>query len=346
MKFVDISGVGNSGKSAVSDLLREVNDIYVPHNMFEFDFIRAPGGLLDFRHCLLEDWSPIRSHAAYLEFISLANKMGIDPEPWNLPGLLQSTSQRYDRRFKGQFRSLSYQFADSFKVGSYKAEWPFNSLRQNQASRFVKKVVCRLGFRNSMFTDVCLLDSKNFDENARHYLERLYSLIVPKRCDSVVLNNSFEPFNPGPGLDMLNARQIVVTRDPRDIYVSGLNQHDASEEDKALLPFDNDGINKSFLSTDNLELFVKRYRLYNEKLFKDARKDVLHVSFERLIMDPTLNITRILKFLNIDLARHENKNRFFVPSASVNNVGIWRRSARNEEIEFIESELHEYLVET
>jgi len=203
-----------------------------------------------------------------------------------------------------------------------------------------------LGFRKSMFTEVFLLDSKNFDQEARNYLERLYSLIVPKRCDSVVLNNGFEPFNPGPGLDMLNARQIVVTRDPRDIYVSGLNQHDVSEEDKALLPFDNDGINKSFLSTDNLELFVKRYRLYHEKLFKDDRKDVLHVSFERLIMEPKLNITRILKFLDVDPARHENKNRFFVPSASVNNVGIWRRSARKSEIKFIESELSQYLVET
>ena len=91
---------------------------------------------------------------------------------------------------------------------------------------------------------------------------------------------------------------------------------------------------------------MKRNRLYNAKLLRDARKDVLHVSFEQLIMEPKLNIARILKFLNIDFARHENKNRFFVPSASAVNVGIWRRSARTEEIKFIESELNDYLVET
>ena len=344
MNFIDVSGVGNSGKSAVVDLLRELSDFHVPEYWFEFDFIRVPGGLLDFRHCLLEDWSPIRSHAAYLEFISLANKMGIDPAPWNLPGLLQSTSQRYDRRFNGQFRSLSYQFADSFKVGSYTAEWPFNHLRQNQASRFVKKVVCRLGFRKSMFTDVFLLDSKNFDQEARNYLERLYRLIVPKRCDSVVFNNGFEPFNPRPGLDMLNARQIVVTRDPRDIYVSGLNSYNVSKKDQALLAFDNDGLNKGFLSTDNLDMFVLRYRLYHEQLYSGDRKDVLHVKFEELILDHEAHIKLILEFLDIDPARHVRPNSCFIPAESSKNVGLWRDYTRQDEIRFIESQLSEYLV--
>ena len=39
MNFIDVSGVGNSGKSAVVDLLRELSHFYVPEYWFEFDFI-------------------------------------------------------------------------------------------------------------------------------------------------------------------------------------------------------------------------------------------------------------------------------------------------------------------
>ena len=39
MRYIDVSGVGNSGKSAVVDLLREVDEIYVPDFQFEFDLI-------------------------------------------------------------------------------------------------------------------------------------------------------------------------------------------------------------------------------------------------------------------------------------------------------------------
>ena len=341
--FIDISGVGNSGKSAVVDLLREVDGLFVPEYWFEFDFIRVPGGLLDLRHCLLEDWSPIRSHAAYYAFVDVIHKMGRNPSPWDLIGLVLSTSQRYDRRFGGQFRRLSLQFVEQFKIGSYKAEWPYDGLKEDSFLRFIKKILRRIGFRKHLVRDVLLLDGNGFDNAARDYLWKLYSLIVPADCDRIVLNNGFEPFNPGPGLDMLAARQIVVTRDPRDVYVSGLNAHNVNREDANLLAFDNDGMNKTFLATDDLPLFVKRYRLYRENVFIGSRPDVLHVAFERLITDPRLYTKKILEFLDIDPSRHTKSNQFFVPARSVKNVGIWKQYSRQDEIRYIESELSAYL---
>ena len=56
MNFIDVAGTGNSGKGAFVDLLREFDDFFVPEWFFEFDLIRIPGGLLDFRHCLVEIW--------------------------------------------------------------------------------------------------------------------------------------------------------------------------------------------------------------------------------------------------------------------------------------------------
>lgn len=341
--FVDVSGVGNAGKGAVVDLLREVDGLFVPESWFEFDFIRVPGGLLDLRHCLLEDWSPIRSHAGYYAFVDVVQKMGCDPAPWDLLGLLQSTSQRYDRRFRGQFQNLSIEFLEEFKVASYRAEWPYDGLKESSLLRFARKFLRRLGLRKKLVREVLLLDGKNFDGAARAYLEKLHSLIVPPDCDGIILNNGFEPFNPGPGLDMLAARQIVVTRDPRDVFASGLNHHNVCREDADLLAFDNDGMNKSFLATDDLELFVKRYRLYQEKVFSGSRPDVLHVAFERLITDSEIYVEKIFDFLGIDSSRHDKPNQYFVPAQSAKGIGIWKHYSRQDEIRYIESELSTYL---
>ena len=344
MNFLDISGVGNSGKSALVDLIREIDGFYVPEYWFEFDIIRVSGGLLDFRHCLLEDWSPVRSNAAYYEFIDVTNKMGLNPGLLDIIGLIGSTGQRYDGRFNGQFRALSKEFANHFRVGSYKAEWGFAGLRENGLALLIRRIARRLGFRKSMLNEVVLMDGRDFDKVAKSYLEALYRLFIPPTCNHVVFNNGFEPFNPEPGLSMLGARQIVVTRDPRDIYVSGLNSHNVDDKDKSLLAFDNDGLSKAFLGTDDLDLFVLRYRLYQEKLFNGSRKDVLHVKFEELILDSQTQIKLILEFLDIESSRHTKPNTFFVPAESSKNVGLWRKFSGKDEIRFIESKLAQYLV--
>ncbi|MBF0419913.1 MAG: sulfotransferase [Magnetococcales bacterium] len=155
-----------------------------------------------------------------------------------------------------------------------------------------------------------LLDGKNFDDCARNYLESLYRLIISENCDKIVFNNGFEPYNPGPALDMLAAHQIIVTRDPRDVYVSGLNFYNVGRENVNLMAFDNNGINKSFLATDDIALFVKRYRLYQEKVFKVSRSDIFHMNFEQLVAEPQLYTTRIFKFLNINPVRHTDPEQF------------------------------------
>lgn len=346
LQFIDVSGVGNSGKSAVVDLLREIDGLFVPEYWFEFDLLRVPGGLLDLRHHLKEDWSPVRSHAAYHAFLDVVHKMGVNPAPWDILGLLASTSQRYDRRFNGRFTELSINFANRFKIASYHAEWPYDDLHTSDSLRFLRKIMRRLGLRKQLVREVLLLDGGDFDQLAQEYLNELYQEIVEPDCDRVVLNNGFEPFNPVPGLDMLEgAKQIVITRDPRDVYVSGLNFHNVRGADEQLLAFDNDGMNKSFLATDDLEVFVKRYRLYHEMLYRGQDERVLCVGFETLIRDHHQEVPRIIEFLGIEPARHTRPNTQFVPERSAKNVGIWHSYSRTEEIRYIEAELGGYLVD-
>ena len=47
MSFIDVCGVGNSGKGALVDLLRELNDKYFLEWSFEFGMLRFPDGFFD-----------------------------------------------------------------------------------------------------------------------------------------------------------------------------------------------------------------------------------------------------------------------------------------------------------
>lgn len=345
INFIDVSGVGNSGKSAVVDLLREIEGVCSPEYWFEFDILRVPDGIIDLRNHLVSDWSPIRSHAAILAFRNIVRKMGRDPVWWDLLGLLDSTSQRYDRRFKGRFIELSEEFVQSFIVGSYRAEWPYDSLRENDLVRFGRKILRRLGFRKQLAREVLLASGRDFDTRVSSYMVKLYREFVPADVSRVVFNNGFEPFNPVPCLDMLaGSQQIVITRDPRDIYVSGLNFHNVKESDSRLLAFDNDGMNKSFLATDDLEIFVKRYRLYHENLYRGSDARVLQIRFEYLIRDHLTVVPRVFEFLGIPLSRHVRRGTVFVPERSAKNIGIWKQYSRRDEIQYIEDQLPEYLV--
>ncbi|MEN2712049.1 sulfotransferase domain-containing protein [Sphingomonas sp. NPDC092331] len=343
LKFIDVSGVGNTGKSAVVDLLREIDGLWVPEYWFEFDLLRVPGGMLDLRHALLEDWSPIRSHDAWLRFRDVVRKMGVDPQPWEVRDALDSTGQRYDRRFQGRFVPLALAFADSFRLGAIRSEWPYEALRDGRVERIARKLLRRAGLRRYITREVHLLDGKDFDARATAFLTALFAGIVPEDATGVVLNNGFEPYHPQPALDMIaGARQIVVTRDPRDIYVSGLNAHNVSGGDKALIAFDNDGMNKSFLATDDLAKFVARFRLYHDQLGGDDPR-VLKLQFETIMRDYDAQVRRVLDFLGIDPARHVRPRTRLDPERSGRNIGIWQQYSRRDEIAYIERELAPYL---
>lgn len=347
LAFIDISGVGNSGKSAAADLLREFDGIFSPHFQFEFDLLRVRGGLSDLRHALVEDWSPVRSHAALLDFLAVARRMGVDPRGWwDFSAWLHSTSQRYDAAFGGRFLDLTQEFAASFVAGSYKAEWPYDDLRISTWLVLARKVVRRLGGRGRLLRRVLLVDGSEFDSRAHSYLSALFAPLMPPGCAGVVLNNGFEPFNPRPFLDMLpGSRQVVVTRDPRDVYVSGLSHRDATAADRALLGFDNDGLNKSFLASDDVALFIRRYRLYHRNLPEAADRRVLRLQFEDLVRDYDRCVAALADFVGVAPSAHARPRAFFDPARSAKNVGVWRASSKQAEIRRIEEDLGEYLVE-
>ena len=73
MKLIDISGFGHSGKTAVSDLLREVKGVEFHDHNFEFGLLRLPDGILELEEALCGNWSPVRSDRAIKRFRRICN---------------------------------------------------------------------------------------------------------------------------------------------------------------------------------------------------------------------------------------------------------------------------------
>lgn len=343
MRFIDVSGIGNSGKSAAVDFLREVDHIYVPGFQFEFDLIRTKDGLLDLRKSLIEDWSPIRSDIAYKLFLDKSKRMGINPKFYNIFGLLNSLSTRYNNHFNNKFFFHTDIFSKSLVKSSYYALWPFQEHLDNKFILLLKKALSRIGFKSLRMKKVFLLDPENFDKKVQEYLNNLFLELVSDNTESVVINNGIEPFNPLNGLKMLGkgSKQIVVLRDPRDIYVSGKSA--SMNSNPELAAPDNDGTNKSFLGTDNVDRFIERQKLFLNNLFVGDSDNVLVIWFEDLVLNYDDTTNKILSFLDIDLCNHIDKKKFFDPSKSINSIFIWKKYNNQDEITKITNHLNNYL---
>ncbi len=342
LNFIDISGIGNSGKSAVNQILSEVEGVWSPHHFFEFDLFRVRGGLLDLRHAFKEDWSQVRSHSAYKEFQTVVTQLCLNPKPWNIYGHLISTSQKYERHFGSNLIPAAEEFLDSFITNSYEAEWPFDRLRYSSLKNFSYKVAHKLGLRRFLMQKVLMIDGQNFDEKATHFISSIYKDMIPNDKSIVIFNNGFEPFNPVPGLNMLqNSKQIVVLRDPRDIYISGLNFHNINDEDKGLLPQDNDGLNKSFLATDDINLFIDRFELFSNHIYSRDDQRIFKLYFEDLVTNYDETVLRILNFLDLDPSLHKNRKKVFDPSKA--SYKLWLDYSKKDEISYIEKRLSKYL---
>jgi len=344
LRFVDVSGVGNSGKSAASDILREFDGFWVPPFFFEFDLLRGPGGLLELKTHLVDDWSPVRSNQAVHEFRHVVRVMGRDPAPWNVAGIARSSSQRYDRQFNGKFIALANEFLDALVVSRYQAYWPYDYIFEAPWHRLWRKAKWHAGLRFSTMSEVVVADGRRFDEAAQRFMERLFSEIVPAGTRWAALNNAFEPFNPVRSLDTFaGSRAIIVVRDPRDVYASGKTARTVAAEDRAIQAKENDGINKSFLASDDVRQFVARYKVYLDHTYRGSDARVLTLRFEELCLDYPTQLAKIRSLLELDPKQHARPRAHFQPDRSRENVGVWRRYSRQDEIDYIAEHLREYL---
>lgn len=323
-KYVDLSGFGFSGKSAVIDLLREFRDFSVPNSAFEFCLLRIQGGILDLEDALYNDWSPIRSDAAIRRFKRLVTRLGAKAD-WRSPSSwLAGAGWNYDHYFNHRFISLSNNYVRNLVQTAWTTDWPFPKTEVNGIELLFRRAMNKLGIQRAYDFDVHLSLPEDFVFLTREYLNSILSSNVEDHIETIVLHNAFEPFNPERCMKYFESPYcIVIDRDPRDAYVEQLSYRPMAVGARD---------------------FVTRHQIYRRarSRFQSTNENILQLRFEDLVNDYDHTVGKIIDYLGETHSVHIQPRRYFDPHISKNNIGIWRRYNNSEEIDFIQGELSEY----
>lgn len=321
---IDLSGYSFTGKSAVYDFVSEFDSVKTFGKEVEFDLIRCPGGLRDLYAALVDDWSLIRSSESIKTFLRLVDNTKGDG---SVLSRLFDTGQMYSKHFPG-FKNISTNFVRQLSVGSYIGYWPFYLSSKNAYEIFFKKLLNKLGF-NDFKGRVYLsrLSDEEFFNLASVYLNELFSSSVDKKHTHVALNNAIEPYN-STLIDGFNFpfKQVVIERDPRDVYLSASNSINKSVSEAVLGKDIND--------------FVKRYKLQRENNRNSASLSKL-IWFEDLVLNYEETAFDLIDFLELSPEDHVARKKYFDPEVSSSGVNAWRYS-NDPNISVIEKELSCY----
>jgi hypothetical protein len=354
MKLIDVSGYGHSGKTAVTDILREVRGIHAHHPTFEFNLLRLADGVFDLKKSVYDDWSPIRSDFAIKRFTALCDVL----------------NPIYSTELNPNFQDICTTYINSFIVDELYVDWYDNLYNRPRGrlkagikfilkkahSELLVKQLLRLIKKNQRSGTgskniVYLIDGENFIAKTRQFLEELLCLEY-KQNSTVVTNNAFEPFNPTLGLNLFtNAYCVIVDRDPRDIYLSsriseGLFIPDYEKENETYSLQYGINLKRNFLGSHDIDTFIRRQKIYRKNAVLQNRNNrIIRVKYEHFVLNYENTLMKLLRKLHIDATDHINKFKYFNPEKSRANVRLWEKYPHISELKLIERELKEYLYE-
>jgi len=337
-KIIDISGIGHSGKTIVNDILKHDERIHVHPSLFEFNLLRVYGGLINLRSNLVDNWSPIRCDMAINQFKHLIKTISPSAKITNSRSMLVSNGWNYNDMLECDFENISGEYINSIIDFNAKSIWPFPEIYQNAFIRFLRKINYRL-FKYKKKHNLLFSSGSNFDAITKLYLEKV---LFNHGKNIVCTNNMFEPYNPGKYFNFFdNPFLILVWRDPRDIYVSTKvgDMHMPSDEKNYGIT----KLHKSFTLSDNVNNFVKRQRILLSQCSFENTNRILNLKFEDIVYNFENSVKEIGDLLKIDLNDIDNIRKKVNPEDSKKNIGMWKNYQNQDEIDFIKTELNDYM---
>lgn len=350
IKFVDLSGYAVTGKSAVIELMQEFDGYFNAGRDVEFELCRVRNGLRDLENALVNSWNPSGATLAVRKFFDLIDGMGASPKLRNLYGQYNSFATKYDDKFHNQFSTLAKEYAKSLVSFHFKSQVPHPYLFRSRMEFFIDRILLKTGLRETYsLEDIFMtVPPDEFYRLTRRFLDTLFnqhnlfngesklcsSISKYERYNTFVLSNAAEPFCSSKTLNLFNdCRQIIVDRDPRDIYLS--------------VKQDDDHAGKKHFSVsgeEDIKIFVERYRYLRQRTepISETDKNRKIIMFEDLVINYEKTVLSILEFLQEDTSIHIHKKKFFDPKCSVKSVGMWRNIQNSSEVEYITKELPEY----
>ena len=327
------TGYMESGSSAVTDLLSEIEGYEVNNGSYEYILMHCPDGVFDLEDKLLYGNNSIRSDEAVYRFLGCMKELYQKKNYW--PGGYRNILSKH-------FLEHCYDFIKRLEPIELKETyWYFqenpDSIRMH-ILYLARRILRKLGFRNKLTENaplryhnmrVVIPQKERFFLEAKAFLRDIFNdLGYAQR--NLVLDQFLLPHNLFRIKEYFDEslRVFVVERDPRDVFAAN----------KYLLK--KDGIPVPYPL--NVEDFCRMYRAVreSESMIDDTRIFRLH--FEDLIYDYEQTLPQIYSFLGVDAEKHRHKRTKFDPNISIRNTMLFKRLPSIEK-EILEKDLTDYL---
>ena len=319
--IITTCGYGNSGASAVLDFLKGYDEIRIIDDV-EFQIVHMPDGLLDLRNALLNPNGRLGSTSAIYRFERLKYS--------NFAKGIKKLGCNYDSYSDEFINTLDaitwngYSVFDPIDLFNYKYNDLFFFIRKiclHYARKFNLKH--RPFFHKRYFS---IMDKEQFDCLAKDFISKLLKGISVNSDEKVVLDMLFSTMDSQRGVEFFddNVKTIIVSRDPRDVYLySNLHPYVSA-----------------FLPYDDVNQFIQYFRMLRKNEVKN--KGALYINFEDLIYNYYETTSKIMSYLEIP-SRPANEFKYFNPDISVRNTFPFQSSENKKCVRSIESELSDYL---
>lgn len=339
--IVSVSGYGDTGASAVMDILKGFTSVETLDD-FEFQIHYFPDGIGDLDYALNESCSRFYdSDVAIMRFLKLCKHL----DGW------------YEPAFHGKLYSMAQEYIDSLCPVVWNGYWAFDRLYTPQEqidqlaidNNHIRRINLRRSFcnrflRKAHLPQIKLLEYKqyrdlfssrpmymcakpaDFLQKTRDFSERLISVASQTEAPIKAVNMLLPPNNPVRYYKYFTSpvKNITVARDPRDIYVH-LKYYKWQ-----VIPY------------DNVDTFISWYRETFKAETNVSHSSILRINFEDLVYEYEDTVKSICDFLGIQESINDMSK--FDPHVSVVNTQSYRQYPQYaEDIKKIESELSEYL---
>lgn len=291
--IVSVQGFGYSGSGAVVDLLREYDDNKVlgyvspigsktsrKEDVGELNFFRHTGGLLHIGHIL--------------------SKKPLPNIFWNdmvIKEFVRQTYYSYTYKYMPELRWIFYRFLDSILEHSFycKDRVYINNFMDPYDQERYKYYIKPLS--EPEYHNIC-----------RQMLYTFFNTFYKPEHKRLVLDQMLGDCGFGEELYqgyMPGVKQVVVYRDPRDVYAIALK------------------LNVGWVAHDTVAHYI-RWAQIAYRSFSPSLTTCLPVRFEDLVYDYDNQTKRIEDYLKLSPAHHTRKKKCFDPAVSCKTIGLWK----------------------
>lgn len=332
--IIGACGFVGTGSSAVSDYLREFDEVSVIDN-FEFVLSHAPDGLEDLNfqlnfHCAKYTSSAVaieRFRRHFFNSVVYANK-----DRGKNKKLIEACDKFIEYVTQAEWQGFGAVDEQLFCGRNY--ENRYINMRTRKTARKIKSKISNLTGKDisgyPMHELHFSLQPDNFNLYAKQLIIDVLSILEVDFSKKIVLDQPFSGTNPCLGFPYFeDPKAIIVDRDPRDLFLLAKNYYRRNGTGYQL-PVD-------------IEEFVNYYRRLREcRFFNADDKNVLLIQFEDLIYRYEETTQKINEFCELNIEK--KKSKIFDPNISVRNTQLMKRYPKDQVyVDYIEKMLPEYL---